>query len=133
MVEMNLQYFGGRGASSGISEKGNKYGSQYKTLLEHENIKFVTNVVKNYEPLMETMTKGRMYVQVGGEDIVRIVQMGEKNKRNKVIEKDKRTGEWHVHHGYFHTEDSEKPHEPLNSSEQKLLDNVKKIWHNRSR
>lgn len=50
-----------------------------------------------------------------------------------IPKKDKRTGEWHVHHGYFHTEDSEKPHEPLNSSEQKLLDNVKKIWHNRSR
>lgn len=124
---------GGRGASSGISRKDKPYGSQYKTLLEHENIKFVTNIGKNYEPLMETMTKGRMYAQVGGEDIVRIVQMGENNKRNKVIEKDKRTGEWHVHRGYLHTEDSEKLHEPLNSSEQKLLDNVKKIWHNRSR
>ena len=63
---------GGRGESSGISDKGKKYGSQYKTLMEHENIKFVTNVGKNYEPLMETMAKGRTYVQVGGEDILRI-------------------------------------------------------------
>ena len=39
---INLQFFGGRGASSGISEKGNAYGTQYKTLLEYENIKFVT-------------------------------------------------------------------------------------------
>ena len=38
---INLQFFGGRGASSGISEKGNAYGTQYKILLEYENIKFV--------------------------------------------------------------------------------------------
>ena len=56
---MNLQFFGGRGAGSGISASGKIYGSQYKTLLEYENIKFVTNVEKNYESLMETMTKGR--------------------------------------------------------------------------
>ena len=42
---------GGRGASSGLSERGNPYGSQYHTVLEHENIKFVTNSIKNYEPL----------------------------------------------------------------------------------
>lgn len=46
---INLQFFGGRGASSGISEKGNAYGTQYKILLEYENIKFVTNAGKNYE------------------------------------------------------------------------------------
>ena len=69
---------GGRGASSGLGK--NPYGSQYNTVLEHENIKFVTNAVKNYEPLMETMTPGRTYVQVGGEEIVRIVFMGEKSK-----------------------------------------------------
>ena len=55
---INLQFFGGRGASSGISEKGNAYGTQYKILLEYENIKFVTNAGKNYEALMETMTNG---------------------------------------------------------------------------
>lgn len=124
---------GGRGASSGISKSGKKYGSQYETVLEHDNIKFVKNNGKNYEPLMETMAQGRIYVQVGGEDIVRIVQMGDGNRRNKVIEFDKREKEWHVHHGYFHTEDSEKHHEPLSRSDEKLLDKVKKLWHNRSR
>ena len=29
MVE-NLQFFGGRGASSGLSDKGKKYGSEYR-------------------------------------------------------------------------------------------------------
>ena len=122
---------GGRGANSGLGK--NPYGSQYHTVLEHGNIKFVTNTVKNYEQLMETMTSGRTYVQVGGEEIVRIVFMDEKNKRNKVIEKDKRTKEWHVHHGYFHTEDSEKKHEPLSKNDKLFLEKVQKIWHNRSR
>lgn len=124
---------GGRGASSGISDKGNRYESQYKTLLEHENIKFVTNVGKNYEPLMETMTQGRMYVQVGGEDILRIVQMDHDNKREKVIEFDKKKKQWHVHHGYLHAENSEKLHDPLSKADEKLLEKVNRIWHNRSR
>ena len=124
---------GGRGASSGISEKGKPYGSQYKTLLEHENIKFVSNTGKNYEPLMETMTDGRVYVQVGGEDILRIVQMGQDNRRNKVIEFDKKKKQWHVHHGYLHAENSEKLHNPLSKADEKLLEKVKKIWHTHKR
>ena len=32
---------GGRGASSGISVKGKKYGSQYRTLLTVGNVKFI--------------------------------------------------------------------------------------------
>lgn len=124
---------GGRGASSGISSKGKKYGTEYTTLFESGNIKFVTNVAKNHEPLMETMTEGRVYVQVGGEDIVRIVLFGENNGRNKVIEKDKRTGEWHVHQGYFHAENSERNHESLNAEDAKFLEKVSQIWHNRKR
>ena len=130
---VNLQFFGGRGSSSGISNKGKTYGSQYKPVFEYENIKFVTNIGKNYEPLMETMTNGRIYVQVGGEDIIRIVQMGEENKRTKVIEFDKKNKQWHVHHGYLHSENSEKLHDPLSADDEKLLEKVKKIWHNRGR
>nr|DAT58419.1 MAG TPA: hypothetical protein [Caudoviricetes sp.] len=121
---------GGRGSSSGISGKGRSYGSQYHTLYEYENIKFVSNTGKNYEPLMETQTAGRVYVQVGGKDIVRIVFMGDDAKRNKVIEQDKRSKEWHVHHGYFHTENSEKDHEPLTVQDRQYLEKVKRIWHN---
>lgn len=39
---------------------------------------------------METMTNGRTYVQIGGEEILRIVQMDENNRRNRVIEFDKK-------------------------------------------
>lgn len=32
---------GGRGASSGMSEKGKPYGSEFRTLLKAGNVKFV--------------------------------------------------------------------------------------------
>ena len=49
-----------------------------------KNIKFVANRIKNYEPLLETMSKGRTYVQVGGEDIVRVAFMDKDNKRYRL-------------------------------------------------
>ena len=49
---------GGRGASSGISDKGNPYESQYRTLYQEGNIKFIKKNSRDSEPLMETMTKG---------------------------------------------------------------------------
>ena len=63
---------GGRGARFGISEKGNKYGSQYHALLESGNIKFVSKNARQSEDLMDTMTSGRIYATVGGDDIIRI-------------------------------------------------------------
>lgn len=121
---------GGRGASSGISDKGNKYGSQHHTVLESENIKFVSKNKRSSETLMETMTKGRIYVEVGGNDLLRIISFDESNKRNHVIERDKRSGEWHVHNGYFHAEHGTSQHEPLNDIDKRLLDKVRKLWYN---
>lgn len=123
---------GGRGASSGMSDKGNKYGSQYHTVFESENIKFVNKNERTSETLMETMTKGRIYVEVGGEDLLRIISFDENNKRNHVIERDKRSDEWHVHNGYFHWESGKAQHEPLNDEDERLLDKVRKLWHNRN-
>lgn len=63
---------GGRGVSSGVSDgwngkSGNAYGTQYKKLFEDGNIKFVEKVSWDAEPLLETMTRGRVYVTVGGK------------------------------------------------------------------
>lgn len=121
---------GGRGAASGMSKGKNKYGTQYRTLFQSGNIKFVSKVNRQAETLMETMTAGRVYVEVGGKDLLRIVSFDEKNKRNHVIERDKRTGEWHVHNGYYHSEKGSSQHEPLNEEDEKLLAKVKKMWHN---
>ena len=120
---------GGRGASSGISGKGNKYGSQHHTVLESENIKFVSKNKRSSETLMETMTEGRIYVEVGGNDLLRIISFDESNKRNHVIERDKRSGEWHVHNGYFHAEHGTSQHEPLNDIDKRLLEKVRKLWY----
>ena len=64
---------GGRGASSGISDKGNSYGSQYHTVLKSGNIKFVEANDRHSESLFETQTKGRVYATVGGNDLLKII------------------------------------------------------------
>ena len=127
---------GGRGASSGFSidkhgNLKNKYGTQYHMIHQDGDIKFVQKNTRQSEPLMETMTEGRIYAEVGGKDVIRIIQFDTDNKRNRVIEKDKRTGEWHVHSGYLHTEYSEEHRDPLNDEDKKLLDRVLLIWQNR--
>ena len=129
---------GGRGASSGFStdkngNPKNKYGSQYHTLLEHENIKFVTKNTRDSETLMETMTPGRVYAEVGGSDLLRIVFFDENNKRNHVIERDKRTDEWHTHNGYLHSEYGEAQHEPLSDDDKRMLAKIKNLWYNHIR
>lgn len=121
---------GGRGASSGISKAGNKYGTQYHTVLQDGNIKFVNKVKRQSETLMETMTEGRVYVEVGGNDLLRIVFFDENNKRNHVIERDKRNNKWHVHNGYLHNDKGVADHEPLSDDDKKILEKVKRLWHN---
>ena len=69
---------GGRGSSSGMFVKGRKYGSQYHTVLADGNIKFVEKNDRTSESLMETTTKGRVYVEVGGNDVLRIIFFDEK-------------------------------------------------------
>ncbi len=88
---------------------------------------------RSSEDLLETMTEGRIYVTVGVNDLLRITFFDENNKRNKIIERDKRTEEWHVHKGYYHSEYSDTVHENLTPEDEKILDKVKSIWSNRSR
>ncbi|WP_295363723.1 hypothetical protein [uncultured Pseudoramibacter sp.] len=131
---------GGRGASSGISEKGNKYGSQYNTIrgkdkkpLQVGNIKFVTKNNRQSETLMETMTKGRVYVTVGGDDLLSITYFDDNNKRKKTINLNHahKGMQPHTHHGYEHNEnDSPKGASHLTAKERKMVERVLKIWHN---
>lgn len=126
---------GGRGASSGISVKGKKYGTEYRTVLQSGNIKFVSKNERTSEPLMETMTKGRVYVTVGGDELNQIIYFDKNNKRVKTIDlSHTHNGEKpHTHHGYYHNEnDGVKGATKLSPKEKKLLDRVKKIWYNYS-
>ena len=120
---------GGRGASSGLSAKGKPYGSQYRSVLESGDFKFVTKNTRESETLMETMTPGRVYVEVGGNDLLRIVFFDKDNKRNHVIERDKRTDEWHTHKGYLHAEYGTAQHEPLSDDDKRTLAEVKRLWY----
>ena len=55
---------GGRGASSGMSATGKPYGSEYHTLHQSGNIKFVAVNEGSPTAPLETMSRGRVYVTV---------------------------------------------------------------------
>ena len=132
---------GGRGASSGMSHDKygnpkNKYGTQYHTVLESGNIKFVEKNDRHSETLFETMTRGRVYVTVGGKDLLQIIYFDNDNKRSKAIDlKPPAHNNMlpHVHHGYEHNEnDGVKGATGLTPKEKRMVDRVKKIWYNHS-
>lgn len=126
---------GGRGASSGTSARGNPYGSQYHTVLQSGNIKFVSKNARESETLMETMTRGRVYVHVEGDELKSVVYFDNANKRTKQIDLDHvHKGELpHTHHGYNHNEnDSAKGAARLTADERSMVDRVRKLWNNRN-
>lgn len=78
---------------------------------------------------MKAIPKSRVYVTVGGNDLLSITYFGTDNKRVKVINlshthKGMRE---HVHHGYLHYEnDGSKGATNLNDKEKAMVDLVKK-------
>lgn len=130
---------GGRGASSGISEKGKKYGTEFSTLLKEGNIKFVKyNDSKSAKTPQETMTKGRVYVTVNDkEELSSITYYDTKGKRTKIIDLMHSHNDIkgnHAHHGYIHKEnDGPKGATNLTPEEKRMVEFVKKIWLNRKR
>lgn len=123
---------GGRGASSGVSDGGKAYGTQYHTILQEGNIKFISKNERNAETLMETMTKGRVYVTVGGDKLKSITYF-DKGKRGKVIDllHPHEGVQPHVHHGYIHNEnDGIKGASNLTVKEKKMVERVTNIWYN---
>ena len=117
---------GGRGASSGISKFGNPYGSQYHALLTVGNIKFVSKNVRQSEPLMETMTRGRVYAHVEGDDLKSIVYFDNDGRRSKQIDMDHaHLGVApHAHDGYYHSEFRKN----LKNEERAMFDWVVDSW-----
>lgn len=134
MKKLNIQLFGGRGAKSGNSIKGNKYGSQYVTIKKSGNIKIVKARQKNVESLFETKTKGRVYALLNENNkITKIYYYDKDNNRTKSIDLlHKHNGIIpHTHHGYFHNEeDGEKGATSLTKEEKAMVERVYKIWYN---
>lgn len=126
---------GGRGASSGTSKAGNTYGSQYQTLYESGNIKYIARNAEAREEPLETMVSGRVYVLVKNNgEIKSIHYYNSSNKRAKQINLD----HWHkkqnphVHRGYYHHENDPKEKRlSLTANEQKMVERVLRTWNNR--
>ncbi|MCD7881084.1 MAG: hypothetical protein LUG47_05380 [Clostridiales bacterium] len=123
---------GGRGASSGVSVKGKPYGSEYTTLLQSGNIKFVRyNDSTSAKTPMETMTRGRVYVTVNSEDnLVAITYYDNANKRRKQIDltHEHEGKKPHTHEGLWHDENGT---HRLTPEEKAMVERVQKLWYNR--
>ena len=126
---------GGRGSSSGISNSGKLYGTEYKSLLKVGNIKFVRRKGNSAVAPMETMTKGRVYVTVNADSRLKSISYYDnQNKRSKTIDLDKahKGMKPHTHHGYEHNEnDSKKGAAKLTPKEKKMVARVEKLWYNK--
>ena len=124
---------GGRGASSGVSDKGKPYGTEYTTLLTSGNIKFVRyNDSGSAKTPMETMTRGRVYVTVNAKDEITSIKYHDNdNKRNRQIDiTHAHNGKNpHTHHGYYHDENGTTA---LSTEEKNMVDRVVNLWYNRN-
>lgn len=126
---------GGRGASSGISDKGKTYGTEYTTLLQEGNVKFVRYNDGAASAPMETMTRNRTYAIVNDKNELRsIVFFDKENKRYKQIDiagkPHKVEGKWilpHTHLGYVH---DEKGTYAVSEKDKRLIDKIVKTWYN---
>jgi hypothetical protein len=98
---------GGRGASSGISDNGKVYGTEFHTLYQSRNIKFVEYNDGLATAPMETMTNGRIYVTVNKEDTLNYDKNGKRHKQIDLTSPHKINGVNtlpHTHKGYNHAE-----------------------------
>lgn len=126
---------GGRGSSSGMSDNGKPYGTEYKSVWAVGNIKFVKRKEGSSTAPLETMTTGRVYVTIGANNEPKYISYYDtQNKRSKTIDlghKHKGMSP-HVHHGYEHNEnDGPKGATGLSTKERKMVDNVQRLWYTR--
>lgn len=125
---------GGRGASSGMSDSKKPYGTEYKTIFEDGNVKFVTRNEGAANVPIETMTRGRVYVSVNSQNKLKSISYYDSSgKRTKQIDLDHnhKGMDIHTHHGYNHNEnDGPKGAAKLTPEEKKIVDRVKELWYN---
>ena len=120
----------GRGSSK---LKGVKYGTEFKTVLDSGNIKFIKFNGKNAPPPDYTEVSGRVYVLVNRNNKLKsIIYFDSENKRRKQIDLDHRHNGMglHTHHGYRHNEnDGKKGASNLTQKEKDMVDRVKELWY----
>lgn len=127
---------GGRGSSSGMSVKGNPYGTEYKTLSQESNIKFIQKTGSSSE-LFETMTRGRVYAEINAKNEVKTIYYFDNDlKKTKSIDlRHFHKGmNPHTHHGYIHNEnDGPKGATKLTAEEKRMVESVLNAWYNKRR
>lgn len=129
---------GANGASSGIARNGKPYGTEYTTVYQSGNIKFLRYNGKSATAPMETMTQGRVYVTLGGNGRPKYITFYDKrNRRFKQIDLEGRPHVIdgvetlpHTHLGYNHDENGSREPTP---AENKMVDRVRRTWQNRRR
>lgn len=119
---------GGRGSSSGISDSGKKYGTEFTELAREGNIKILRYNGNNSKVPQETMTNNRVYGIVNQKGQLRnIVYYDRLNKKRKQIDighsHKQYTGE-HAHYGYIH---DEKGSFGLTPKEKRMVERVKEM------
>ncbi len=120
---------GGRGAASGISDKGKKYGTEFETVAQFGNVKVIKVKQGAVTAPMETMTPGRVYAVLDNDnDIKHIVSYDVNGERNAQIDLKGPSHNGlkvHVHVGYEHDEHGTRA---PNAKEQKIIDRILTSW-----
>lgn len=137
---------GGRGASSGLqyikhkgySSYGKKYGSEYQTVLQVGNIKYVKFNKGSATAPMETRAgHKRIYVTVNKQGKPKFInEFGKSGQRIKQIDlsgrahyvKGEKLEPPHTHLGYVHGEGNTRK---LTKREKTLVDYINKVWENK--
>ncbi|PLS26025.1 hypothetical protein [Bifidobacterium parmae] len=119
---------GGRGSSSGVGANGAPYGTEYLTLFQVDNIKFVER--RDGKPVkapIETMSKNRIYATIepksGQINSISIMENGK--VRSQIDYRDHGPFHEHVHDWDY---SGDKPRRgaarPLTDSERRLFDKI---------
>lgn len=106
---------GGRGAASGVSAQGIKYGQEYRSVMTVDNIKFILRNSGAPNAPLETMSadKGRVYATIDSKGNVKAISFYDKNgKVERQIDLD------HLHHGQV-------PHVHVGYAENRSTDYIK--------
>jgi hypothetical protein len=126
---------GGRGAASGLSVKGIKYGNEYVSIIRVDNIKYVKR--RDGEPAnmpLETMSQGRnrVYVLVNNRNMIKSIGFYDKTgklKRWIDLDHDHGKGVPHVHIPQKHLGlEHSKQYIPLTKRDRAYSEKIIRVW-----
>jgi hypothetical protein len=125
---------GGRGAASGVSDKGFQYGTEFRTLMSVDNIKFVQYLLKQEARIPEeTMSSGRnrVYVIVNQQNVLKSITFYNKEGiLRRQIDLDHAHDKEIPHAHAVKISTDTRKHVPLTKSDKAYIEKVRRIWEN---